>query len=177
MEKIIIKTDEVGRIVIPKEIRKGYNLNKGNKMCIKENKHTISIEKINDTITIDSFGRILIPQRLRKKYYIFENDELYLSPTPNGIEIQSKMNKYHEIINKLKYIEEHYQIGTVLFSNSLLYISEKYKELKSTSIEKTKEKINNMDLKYKQKSIDEGLTILIIYKKEDKLIELIHKLI
>lgn len=82
MERVIIarKVDELGRIVIPKEMRDKLKIEQGQKLNISiKSKNivlSINLEKEDGiAMTVDELGRILIPYQIREKMGIIAKQE------------------------------------------------------------------------------------------------------
>lgn len=95
----IIKTiDNLGRILIQKEIRENLKLNYNDKMNIYLENNNIVIEKyIEDEETntlirrIDELGRVVIPIEIRNRLGIIEKDKFEIYVDKNKIILK----KYH----------------------------------------------------------------------------------
>lgn len=182
IENIKIKTDDVGRIVIPKEFRRVYNLKKDTKLGVVKYKNSILLEKLEDIVTIDSFGRILLPKEIRKSYSIQPNSYILISTVNDGILMQSNMIKYHSLVNKLKYIEKEYNIKSLIIEgNHYEYINEEDNYLREITVNKLEKYLQNKHYHYNKKEINinnyEKCSVVIYTKDNTKLLELVYKLL
>ena len=89
---IIKLVDELGRIVIPIEIRKNLKIKEKDKMNIYLENHNIVIEKYikdeeNNTLTrrVDELGRVVIPIEIRYRLGIKEKDKFEIYVDNNKI--------------------------------------------------------------------------------------------
>jgi AbrB family looped-hinge helix DNA binding protein len=108
---IVRRIDELGRIVIPKEIRRQCNLGENETVAIElKNDKTVYIGKHDEniytqTVVIDDLGRALIPKSMRSFLNIREGDPLefyvdfgrvviksYISSDERKIEKEEKVN-------------------------------------------------------------------------------------
>lgn len=78
---IVRKIDELGRIVIPMELRRSLTIVKGDAIEISAYKELIILEKSADKTdsssivrNLDELGRIVVPVELRRKLDISEGD-------------------------------------------------------------------------------------------------------
>ena len=80
---IIRKIDELGRVVIPIELRNGLGWNEkesleiyieSNKICIRQPKFEGRIDSVGIIRKLDELGRIVIPKEIRNKFDIAEKD-------------------------------------------------------------------------------------------------------
>ena len=110
IENFPVKIDAVGRLVVPKEVRNINSIKTDEKFSIKEENEWIVFEKIENITTIDYFGRVLIPKKLREKHNITNNDEIVLSTTEKGFKLKYHPNKYQELIQKLIFLEDNYNL-------------------------------------------------------------------
>lgn len=89
---IIKEIDNLGRILIPKEIRENFKFNYNDKMNVYLENDNIVIEKYiedeeNNTSTrnIDELGRVVIPVEIRDRLGIIEKDKLEIYVDKNKI--------------------------------------------------------------------------------------------
>ena len=90
------KIDELGRIVIPKEIRKKFHITKGQKLNIFiKNKNVIlgiDTSQENGILgTIDELGRIVIFCQIREKANLEVGEELNIYTKRNEIILQKQV--------------------------------------------------------------------------------------
>lgn len=82
---------------------------------------------------VDDVGRIVIPKKARKMLNIEYNEELLLTVKKNTIELkkQSKNNELSKIKEKVKKIEQEFNISFLIANdNEIVYTSKKYENLK-----------------------------------------------
>ena len=82
------KVDELGRVVIPIDARKQFDIKKGDKYSVTSKDNYIIFEKNKKegTIrTIDELGRIVIPIDERNKLEIKEGDSLRIEADDESI--------------------------------------------------------------------------------------------
>lgn len=82
MERVIItrKVDELGRIVIPKEMREELKIEQGQKLNISIRNQNIVLsvdieQEDGIAMKVDELGRILIPYQIREKMGIVAKQE------------------------------------------------------------------------------------------------------
>lgn len=95
---IVRKIDELGRLVLPMEIRKAFKLGEKEKMDIyldPKNPECVVISKFNQEDSaiglarnIDELGRIVIPAEIRRNFFIGERDPLEFFTEDNQIYIK-----------------------------------------------------------------------------------------
>lgn len=75
MDKIVKKRkiDELGRIVLPIEMREQLGIKENNSLCMTLDSNRIILEKGRE---VDGLGRIVIPYELRQMLGIKEKEEL-----------------------------------------------------------------------------------------------------
>ena len=83
------KVDELGRLVIPIEIRKQLGIRDKDSLCLYVDTDRIILEK---GIEIDELGRIVIPYQVRQLLEIREKEELEISVS-NGKIILNKVKE------------------------------------------------------------------------------------
>ncbi len=85
------KIDELGRIVLPIEFRRFFNLSAGDSVEMKATKYDIIISKATaeqeNVKTIDELGRIHIPSELRKKFNFEAKALIAMLPFEDGIHL------------------------------------------------------------------------------------------
>ena len=80
------KIDELGRIIIPIELRRRYEMVNGDTLVFLSAREGIQVAKADDFIlnetpknsvaVLDELGRIIIPSALRKQFKLDTNDAL-----------------------------------------------------------------------------------------------------
>lgn len=178
MDCFSAKMDKVGRIVIPKQIRQNYSIDNDALIGIKETDDGIILEKIAATTSVDRFGRTLIPRNIREKYNIKTNSTISLREIDKHIKIETNDNKYKTIIDKLKYIENEFNIDTILVDKSIKYISDNIKILQENRINTLEKSLSNLGYNYIKKELDkDNYYIYIVYKNNQKIIDLVYHLL
>lgn len=81
----IRRIDDLGRIVIPKEIRKQLNIEEGERLAVTCKNGNVYFEKVKLTIGMDDLGRINVPKEIRETVGIEENDLFKVSVEENKI--------------------------------------------------------------------------------------------
>ncbi|MBR3898238.1 MAG: AbrB/MazE/SpoVT family DNA-binding domain-containing protein [Bacilli bacterium] len=92
---IIRRIDNLGRIVIPKAIRKDMKIKSGDSIEITENKDAIYLKKYSELENIESIGNIII-QLLKG----LNNSDIYIT-TRDKIILSSKRNYIQNLPNKI----------------------------------------------------------------------------
>lgn len=174
-----VKVDSVGRLVIPKEIRDRYKIDKES-MYFIDNDDSILLKKIDSIVQIDSYGRILIPKKLRNKFSICENSSVLLSASENGLIIMNDYNRFKSLIDKLVFIENRYNVLSLIYEKELVIYASDYL-LKSEETVLDFDNLN-LDNDFNVKKIcfgdKEDVLLLLIYKNTNQdIISLITKLI
>ena len=181
-ENFPVKIDNVGRLVVPKEVRNQLNIKEDIKFSIKEESGWLLFERIESIVAIDHYGRVLVPKKLREKCNIKNDSLILLSETEQGFKIKHKINKYQELIKKLIFLEKNYNLKTILTnSNQTIYTSKKYKILKTKTAE-IEGYLNTQKVNYHKKIIqtnnNESLSLYIICEDTNNhLINLIFALL
>ena len=135
-ENFPVKIDNVGRLVVPKEVRNQLNIKKDIKFSIKEESGWLLFERIESIVAIDHYGRVIVPKKLREKCNIKNDSLILLSETEQGFKIKHKINKYQELIKKLMFLEKNYNLKIILTnSNQIIYSSKKNEKLKTKDLE------------------------------------------
>ncbi len=86
----IRKVDELGRLVLPIEIRRFYDLNTGDALSVKSTGFEIVLSKDEEADTercVDELGRIVLPKEIRDKFRIQAKDDLAIIPCEDGIHL------------------------------------------------------------------------------------------
>ena len=96
LEEKIRTIDELGRIVIPKEIRKKFHIVKGQKLniFIKNKNVILGIDTSNENGilgTIDELGRIVIFRHIREKANLEVGEKLNIYSKNNEIVLQKQV--------------------------------------------------------------------------------------
>lgn len=95
--EIIRKIDELGRIVIPKNIRDELGIVEkdfleiskiDNKIILKKTEERKTIQNLDRIRAIDELGRVVLPIMIRKDLGIKENDILTISIYENSIKLE-----------------------------------------------------------------------------------------
>ncbi len=85
------KIDELGRVVLPIEIRHFYGLGDGDRVDIRGTEVDIVISKATEDSSsvkmIDKLGRLVIPKEFRDRLHIKEKDSLAVEPQEDGIHV------------------------------------------------------------------------------------------
>lgn len=96
---IIRKIDELGRVVIPIELRNGLGWNEkesleiyieSNKICIRQPKFEGRIDSVGIIRKLDELGRIVIPKEIRNKFDIAFKDAVEILVDDDVIMIMKK---------------------------------------------------------------------------------------
>ena len=96
---IIRKIDELGRVVIPIELRNGLGWNEkesleiyieSNKICIRQPKFEGRIDSVGIIRKLDELGRIVIPKEIRNKFDISFKDAVEILVDNDVIMIMKK---------------------------------------------------------------------------------------
>ncbi len=86
----IRKVDELGRLVLPIEIRRFYDLNTGDALSVTSTGFEIVLskdEKADTERCMDELGRIVLPKEIRDKFRIKAKDNLAILPCEDGIHL------------------------------------------------------------------------------------------
>lgn len=82
MEKVSRKVDELGRIVIPIEMRKELDIKENDSLIAYIDTNRIILEKGRE---VDALGRYVIPYETRKALEIGEKEEIDIQVVDNKI--------------------------------------------------------------------------------------------
>lgn len=86
---IIRRVDELGRLVLPIDLRKHFGITPGDPVLLSDTEKGILISKHRgdeeSCRTLDELGRIVIPCNMRRKYRLSPKSELVITPTEKGI--------------------------------------------------------------------------------------------
>lgn len=84
------KIDELGRIVLPAELRNYYEISSGETVVLLPVRNGIQVAKTDyfhinqlpedSAVCVDELGRIVIPTELRKQFNLTPKDVLYFVP-------------------------------------------------------------------------------------------------
>lgn len=118
---VIKKIDELGRIVIPKEVRKYLDIKEQNKLSISIENDSIVLRKIGNYKNIETISKLIseLGYGVLKKNIIITKEEEILSVTGS---IEKNIDKNYVNIDKLKekynlYIEELNSVKVIVLSN------------------------------------------------------------
>lgn len=97
------KIDELGRIILPIDVRHSYELSVGDTLAVKSTEFEIILYKSAKGMeierTIDELGRINIPNEIRNQFNLKPTDSLTILPCADGIHLYPKKHKHLEIFN------------------------------------------------------------------------------
>ncbi len=169
---VVKKLDELGRVVIPSEIRKSFNYTKKQSIgiYIDQNENIIIDKKEKGVVrSLDELGRVVIPNGIRKKINLKKDDLLNIYIDEGDVIVLKKYEKTLEKINervvkRLLYftnqIHKLYSINSCILKvnengdklflkidNDEKYNKLIYKELFNKKIECTIEKLNKAQYK------------------------------
>lgn len=172
IKDFLIKTDNTGRIMIPKEIRKHLNIKDNTKFNVREECNCLYFDVIKNELLMDSFGRILIPKKQRNAYNIVNNESISLSSTPSGFKVDSCVGKYKVLIDKIIFLEENYNFKLVVVNDKqFVYKNRDYNLLEDSCITSVENYFSDKRIPFEMKEIvygNEFLHAFIIYDEFNK---------
>lgn len=97
---------------------------------------------------MDESGRMIIPKPVREKYNLKTYDTLLLSTNEKGFTLKKENNNNEEIISKIKYLENTYNMSIILVNTSKVIYTKDNEILEQRISNTTKDIIKNKKTGY-----------------------------
>lgn len=100
---IVRRIDNLGRIVIPKNIRKSIKIKPGDSLEITEEENCIILKKYSELENIETIGKIItetLKEITNAEVYITSTDKIVINSSNSKIQNKELSNKIIEIIEK-----------------------------------------------------------------------------
>ncbi len=99
---------------------------------------------------IDDSGRMIIPKQVREKYNMKTYDTLLLSTNEKGFTLKKEDDSNEKIINKIKYLENTYNMSIILVNSLKVIYTSKSNILEQQISNTTKNIIKNKKTGYNE---------------------------